>query len=341
MFLFLITYLKPGAISHPHDELDSECWICLTNILRIQDLCDRIFPTHRTLSLVRSRRRTFCFTDEFLTAQEIFVLIVAASFAHALLPTWNAVLFLVCLPPFRSCAPRSHHCLCQYTLTTPFCEFQHRLALHCVLFYTALRGFLWACSVSVEDQILVPFMVLTYSKGPINTSYTDLKVSTGIEIAKGSVKTLLGGYFRHSGLSLGLKFLKIWQLGWVPSTLAASPFTRTPNLVSGIAAVGSVSGTLATCSWDPRAWQVSSEEQTLHREFAFVLHGFLPSRATSCWCMQCVLGALGGHGCPYTISELQDCILQVWISTRNFFPSSNASCTWAYRALLLNRLGFV
>lgn len=65
----------------------------------------------------------------------------------------------------------------------------------------------------MEDQILVPFMVLIYNKGLINTSYTDLEVSTGIEIAKGSVKTLLGGYFRRSGLSLGLKFLKTWQPG--------------------------------------------------------------------------------------------------------------------------------
>lgn len=36
----------------------------------------------------------------------------------------------------------------------------------------------------MEDQIFVPFMVLTYNRGLINNSYIDLKVSIELEIAK-------------------------------------------------------------------------------------------------------------------------------------------------------------
>lgn len=209
-----------------------------------------------------SPTETLCSTDGFLTAQEITRLhCCCLAFTHTLLPTWNAVFFLFCLPSFSFCALRSHALLCQHTLTTPFCEFQLpfwlvlcRLALHCVLLDTVLHCLLWAGPVSVEDQIPVPFMMLTYMRGPINTSYIDLEVSTGIDIAKWSVKTLLGGYFRHGGLSLGLKLPKIWQLGWFPCTLVSSPFTCTANLLSNIAATGSLSGTPPTCSEDPRAW---------------------------------------------------------------------------------------
>lgn len=174
---------------------------------------------------------------------------------HSYSSSYLKCCFLSILSSFSSCAPRSHALLCQQTLTTPFCEFQLpfwlvlcRLALHCVLFDTVLHCLLWAGPVSVEDQTPVPFMMLTYIRGPINISYIDLEVSTGIDIAKWSVKTLLGGYFRHSGLSLGLKLPKIWQLGWFPSTLVSSPFTCTANLLSNIAATASLSGIPPTCS---------------------------------------------------------------------------------------------
>lgn len=56
--------------------------------------------------------------------------------------------------------------------------------------------------LSADDQVFAIFTVLTYNRGPVNTGNLDPKVSTRMENAKWSVKNLLGGYFRHSGLSL-------------------------------------------------------------------------------------------------------------------------------------------
>lgn len=76
---------------------------------------------------------------------------------------------------------------------------------------------------------------------------------------------ILGTVARPWLRALGLKLLKTWQLGLVPSTLASSPFTCTPNLVSDIAAIGLLWSTPPACSWDLRAltneyrWTACSE----------------------------------------------------------------------------------
>ena len=56
--------------------------------------------------------------------------------------------------------------------------------------------------MSAEGQVFVTVTVLTSNRSPVNASRVDLKVRAGIMVAKCSVKTLWGGYFRYSVLSL-------------------------------------------------------------------------------------------------------------------------------------------
>lgn len=75
---------------------------------------------------------------------------------------------------------------------------------HCIVYWFVehLPYVLGAFPVSTEGQAFVTFTVLTSNRSPINASRIDLQVRAGIMVAKWSVKTLWGGYFRDSVLSL-------------------------------------------------------------------------------------------------------------------------------------------
>lgn len=157
-----------------------------------------------------SPTRILCSTDGFHTAQETIPShCCRLTFAPPLPPTRKVLVFysvfLLSGPVLQEAPTACASTLCSFLSANSswLCGWDHT-GWHCIMYCFIQRSHcvLCACPVSAEDQVFVPFTVLTYNRGPVNANDIDLKVRTGIMITKWSVKTLLGGYFRHSGLSL-------------------------------------------------------------------------------------------------------------------------------------------